>query len=1025
MGLHRDRPALGSVRMVARDPVVSFNRDIKPILAERCFKCHGPDPAAREADLRLDTHAGATAELESGLFAIVPGRPDESALIARITHADEDERMPPADAGDRLSEQEIALLRQWIADGAKWETHWSYVPVAEPVVPRVADGAVHPVDAYVRTRLAQEGLTPSPRADRYTLIRRVSLDLTGLPPTPEEVDAFVNDAREDAYERLVDRLLASPRFGERWATVWLDLARYADTMGYEKDLRRTIWPYRDWVIEAFNADEGFDQFTIDQLAGDLLPGASRAQRVATAFHRNTMTNDEGGTDDEEYRVAAVVDRTNTTMQAWMGVTVGCAQCHAHKYDPISHEEYYSLFAFFNQTQDADRTDESPTMDVPTPEQAESLAAIEAELAAFDARVDALADEVAYEEPPVVDPSSARVATEPVDYYWIDDRVPRGAVEEATGDGNVWHWVDLDAQPAVSGTRASKRTVAEFGQHFFTKASKPLVLHEGDVLVAHVLIDTDAPPREIMLQWFSERKQWDHRAYWGENLINFGADGTHQRLHMGDLPAGGAWVRLEIPIQAVGLEPGDAISGWAFSQHSGTVSWDASGINTREPPDDRELVSMLAWEALARAHPDQLPEPIAQALMIEASERSVEQSQSLRRYYIKNVFSATQDQFTSLDALRREITMRLTAVQQQIPNIPILVENEPDDLRTTHLFERGSFLSPAQVVQPNVPRAFGNLDPSLPRNRLGLARWMVSKDNPLTARVMANRVWEQLFGLGIVETSEDFGTQGSRPTHPALLDDLAWRFMDSGWRFKSLCRLIVTSETYKQSSEVTDAGFERDPRNRLLARGPRFRLHAEMVRDQALATSGLLSDKMFGPPVFPPQPEGVWQVVYSGDRWKTSVGEDRHRRALYTFLRRTSPYPSMTTFDAPSREVCTLRRIPTNTPLQALVTLNDPVYVEAAQGLARLVTLRRDDPSSIARVAMKRVFCRPAAPDEVNEIVALYQNELHHFRSNPDDAVKLASDPIGPIPQGTEAAQLAAWTVVCNVLLNLDETLTRN
>lgn len=679
--------ALVPVPGLAADGEPDFRTQVRPIL-QKCLPCHGPDDHSRMANLRLDSHEAATGQT-GGHVGLVPGNSSASRVIARVTA--EENPMPPT--GERLAADEIEVLSRWIDAGARFERHWAFEPPRRqaPATRSNPSWARNPIDSFVLARIEARGLHPSREADRYTLIRRLSLDLTGLPPTPEAVDAFVSDSSADAYEALVDRLLNSSAFGERWARVWLDLARYADSMGYEKDTLRTIWPYRDWVVRALNENMPFDRFTVLQLAGDLLPEPTTHQLVATGFHRNTMNNTEGGTDDEEYRVAAVKDRVATTGQAWMGMTWGCAQCHTHKYDPLSHREFYSLYAFFNQTVDADTNDDKPVLQL------------------------------------------------------------------------------------------------------------------------------------------------------------------------------------------------------------------AEDVST-----------------------------------------------------------------------------------------PIFRELPADELRETFIHERGNFMSPGEAVEPAVPAAFHALPENAPRNRLGLARWLVSKQNPLTARVAVNRFWARLFGAGIVSTEEDFGTQGLPPTHPALLDWLATEFMRLDWDAKAIIRTIVTSATYRQSSDASPELLDADPRNELLARGARFRLPAETVRDQALAASGLLSAKVGGAPVMPWQPEGVWQVVYSSKQWETSPGEDRYRRALYTLWRRTSPYPSMTTFDAPSGETCTIRRIRTNTPLQALVTLNDPTLMEAAQHLAdRSAREAGREPKDRLNRLFRLTLARPPTDVEASRLLALRTEAANELARDISSARKLA------------------------------------
>jgi hypothetical protein len=798
---------------------IPFNRDIRPILAEHCFKCHGP--IRQQSGLRLDRRDTIQMEAESGAIAVVPGKSDESELIYRVSATDS-KRMPPAAAGKPLAPEQVAKLRAWIDQGAAWEDHWAYVAPRRPNLPKVngADWIRSPIDAFILARLERESLRPSAAADRYSLIRRASLDLTGLPPSPQDVSDFVNDARPDAYERLVDRLLASPAFGERWARVWLDIARYADTQGYEKDNRRTIWRYRDWVIAALNRNLPFDQFTIEQLAGDLLPNPTVEQLIATAFHRNTMTNTEGGTDDEEFRVAAVIDRIDSTMQTWMATTIGCVQCHHHPYDGIDHDEFYRVFAFFNNTEDNDQPDESPTIPTPTEEELARNRVLQSELAQL-----------------------------------------RAAFERQT---------------------------------------------------------------------------------------------------------------IEL----------------AISQHQ--------------------------WERSPTKPPKDIAQPIAAILATPPSHRSNDQRAQLARHY--------RTIAPELKSLREKIS-QVERSAAEVTTTPILRELPPEKRRDTYVFVRGSFLSKGEKVAAGVPKLFPPLSNGAPLNRLTFARWLVDAANPLTGRVMVNRLWEQLFGVGLVSTTEDFGTQGQPPSHPELLDWLACRFVDDGWDIKEMLRLVVVSEAYRQSSRATPELLQRDPENRLLARGPRFRLEAETIRDQALAIAGLLSHKMYGPSVMPPQPDGVWQIVYSGDQWATSPGPDRYRRGIYTFWRRTSPYPSMVAFDAPSREFCVLRRVRTNTPLQSFVTLNDPVFVEAAQMLARrIVTESSGGIKERAAYGFRVCLGRTPTIAEQNQLVALYRTEHDHFLK---DAAAAGAMVQGVAPAaGITPAELAAWTVVANVLLNLDELLTK-
>jgi hypothetical protein len=812
---------------------VEFNRDIRPILSKNCFACHGSDETKRAKGLRLDDREVAVKPLKSGETAIVPGDADASELIARISEEDETLRMPPRKAGNRLKPAEVDVLTRWIQEGAKYDQHWALVPPRKDPLPTVKNASWprNGIDFWILARLEQEDLQPSPEADPYTLLRRVSLDLRGLPPTPEELARFLSDKAPGAYGRAVDRFLDDPAYGERWARMWLDLARYADSAGYGSDPLRTIWRYRDWVIGAFNRNLPYDQFTIEQIAGDLLPGSTLDQKIATAFHRNTMTNTEGGTDDEEFRVAAIKDRVDTTMQVWMGLTMGCAKCHSHKYDPLTNEEYYKFYAIFNQTGDTDQPDESPVIPTPTPE-------ITEQVRKFDMRIEELKERLG---------------------------------QEASAPGLATAQVMWEARVS----------------------SNP----------AHVAARKDVPKEMLAI--------------------------------------------IDLPV----------------------------------------------------------------------ARRTKEQAQQLAKYFrsIAPELKPVRDWIAKLEKERPEI-----------PTVPVMVELAPDKQRGTRVLRKGNFLDPGDPVSPGVPKVLHSLPPGSPVNRLALAKWLVDRANPLTARVTVNRYWAQLFGTGIVATEEDFGTQGELPSHPALLDWMADRYMELSWNTKAMLKLIVTSATYRQSSRVTPALVARDPRNRLLARAPRVRLEAEMVRDQALALSGLLSPKIGGPSVFPPQPEGLWQAAFNGQRtWSTSQGFDKYRRGLYTFWRRTVPYPSMATFDAPSREICAIKRVRTNTPLQALVSLNDPVYVEAAQALARRIV--REGGSKLedrVRYALQLCLCRPPRSGQVEQLIGLYRGEQARYQKDREAAVALACEPLGPLPAGMDPADLAAWTALANVLLNLDAILTK-
>jgi len=946
---------------------VQYGRDIRPIIANACFKCHGPDDAARQAGLRLDTFEGATRMLRDGTAAITPGVPETSTLLARVASHDPSDRMPPPEVGPALDQKSIDTLKQWIAEGAVYQPHWAFVKPERPTLPDVRN-ATWPrngIDFFVLARLEAEGLSPSAEASRATLARRLYLDLTGLPPTPEEVAEFVNDASPAAYEKLVEELLASPHYGERFARVWLDLARYADTKGYEKDDRRTIWRYRDWVIDAFNADMPYDQFTIEQLAGDLLPNATESQVLATAFHRNTMTNDEGGTDNEEFRSAAVIDRVNTTMSVWMAMTIGCAQCHTHKYDPITHREYFQFYDFFNHTEDADVPADTPLLPTPTKEQRLARESLDRAIGVEQLRF-------SY--------ASQRLMENRAD--WENELHKAAASLPVLGDWEMRPFQKTESYDAAFALAAAPAGAAPTDWQAQPQFADGAVhqLHEGEAGVTFLKRTISSPEaREVEFSI-------------GSN------DGFALSLNGNEIAK-------------------DATTRSAAPDQNKVKATLAQGENT--------LVLSVVNSGAGHAfyftmNAQTLPPDVMAALGKAKDARTDEDSKLL------------QDQFAAIAPELAPIRDRLAALRVErnnleasIPQTPVLRELAADQRRKTRVFERGSFLTPGEEVAAAVPAVFPRMQESARMDKLGLAEWLVSPENPLTARVAVNRHWYQFFGAGIVATLEDFGTQGDLPTHPDLLDWLAIEFMARDWSMKELCRLIVTSSTYRQTSEVTPEVLERDPYNKFYTRGPRFRLEAETIRDQALAIGGLLNKQLYGPSVMPPQPEGVWMLVYSSDKWVTSEGADRHRRGLYTFWRRSSPYPSMVAFDAPSREVCTSQRIRTNTPLQAFVTLNDPVYVEAAQSLARRMAQLPDATvEQRAKYGFVAATSREPTPEEIAHLIRLYQSELAHYRGNLDAANEMACNPIGPLPSGIDLADAAAWTVVSNVLLNLDEVLNK-
>jgi len=971
---------------------LDFNRDIRPILSNHCFACHGPDEANRQGGLRLDDAAAATQPADSGQRAIVPGKPDESQLVARVTAIDAAERMPPAEANKPLSAAQRALLRQWIAEGARRQAHWSLVPPVRPPLPPVSDARWprSDIDHFILARLDAAGLKPSPEADRPTLIRRLYLDLIGLLPTPEEAAAFAADPRPDAYEQLVDRLLDSPHYGERWARRWLDLARYADTNGYEKDRTRSMWPYRDWVISSLNADMPFDRFTIEQIAGDLLPDATLSERVATGFHRNTMVNEEGGIDVEEFRFLSHVDRVSTTGAVWLGLTVGCAQCHTHKFDPITQQEYYGLFALLNN---ADELELEVPQAAITAQRAEGLAKITelksqrdaqldpAKLAAWTTEQSAAARPWTPLAPSKVESSGHATMTV------LDDLSVL-----ATGDkpNQDTYLVELDCPlDRVAAIRLEVLPDASLPQHGPGRA--PL-FSEGDFMLGEVsLARVDGESSQPLKL--------------GGATHDYAADKAGAELAIdGDLDTG--WMikgRVGQAHQAVFrlAEPLPAAKSAKLE-----VKLEQRYIH--QMTIGRFRLSLTSDED---AKASSLPADVEQILTLAPRARSAEQLAALRQHYL-----ATAPEFAEVNKAIEELRRKLP----QQPTTLVMQERAPRHARTTRLHHRGEFLSPRDPVEPGVPAALHALPSAAPRNRLGLAQWLVDPANPLVARVTMNRHWQYLFGRGIVRTTEDFGLRGEAPSHPELLDYLATRFVAGGWSIKQMHRLIVSSATYRQSSEGSAAASERDPDNVLLSRGPRVRVEGETVRDLALAASGLLRTTIGGPSVYPPQPAGVSELAYGGAAWPTSTGDDRYRRGLYTFLKRTSPYAAFMTFDGPSGESCLVRRERSNTPLQALTLLNDTVFVEAARALAKRLVNYGPDTRTRIDYLLRVCLTRSANASELAELEQFYQAQHSHLSQSPAAARAV----MGLEGDGEAPLELAAWTLVARAVLNLDEFITR-
>jgi Protein of unknown function (DUF1553)/Protein of unknown function (DUF1549)/Planctomycete cytochrome C len=965
-----------------------FNRDVRPILSAKCFKCHGPDDVARKAKLRLDNRDDAEQ---------VVGKATDSELVRRISATDAKEVMPPPAANKTLTAKEKETLKAWVASGAKYEPHWAFVPVKRPVIPTSRDpkGSANPIDAFIRAKLDKEGLKPAPEADRYTLIRRVYLDLIGIPPTPEEVDAFVNDKAADAYEKVVDNLLANPHYGERWARKWLDLARYADTNGYEKDRQRSIWPYRDWVIQAFNDDMPFDRFTIEQLAGDLLPNATQSQRVATGFHRNTMLNEEGGIDPLEFRYYAVVDRVATTGTTWLGLTTGCAQCHTHKFDPLSHTEYFRLFAFLNNAYE-------PEMPVPTAEQVKKRAEIEEKLE--DLEWDLLTKKLPVEE------------RDKLFAAWL-------AVERK----NAVKWMML-RPTQLDGGPNTKLTLLYDGS----------ILAGGDAmkrdLYTLTLTDMPAGTTAIRIEALPDNSlpsRGPGRAFYegpkGDFLlgeITLTADGKPAKF------ASATEAPPRPGTSAAKALDGDSQTGWAAQGNEGKPSY---AVFVLEKPltaktaklellfERHYAASLGRFRISATKQKDvkarEIPAQVEELLTI-ADEKLLNEERDILMRHWAHVAPELKAARAEIDALRKQIPVPATTL--------VLQERPADNPRPTYRHHRGEFLQPKELVTPGVPAWLPPLPKGEPANRLTFAKWLVSPENPLTARVTVNRQWHAFFGRGLVRTLDDFGYQGEPPTNPELLDWLAAEFMEPTkprdgrpWDIKALHKLIVMSATYRQSARVTPELLAKDSENRLLARGPRVRLDAEQIRDSALEAAGLLSPKMFGPSVFPPQPTNVTtEGTYGAFTWRVSPGEDRYRRGLYTFAKRTAPYAMSGTFDAPSGEACLAKREVTNSALQALTMLNDTVLLEAAQALAKRTVAHAGKTEDRAAFLFRLCLVRQPTAEEVARIAKFYETQRVRFATDPDRADAAAGSGEG------SATERAAWTATARAILNLDEFITK-
>ncbi len=1022
---------VAAVAARAAEPL-SFNRDIRPILSDKCFSCHGPDDGKREAGLRLDRAAGATGELESGERAIVVGRPDESALIARVTSPDPDVVMPPPHLGKAVTAAEADILRRWIAEGAAYQGHWAFSRVERPQVPEPRDPGWcrSPIDRFVLTRLEQANLAPNPEADRIPLARRVALDLTGLPPAPEDIEAFLRDPSPDAYERYVDRLLASEHFGERMAIEWLDAARYADSHGFQADSSRQHWHWRDWVIQAFNANMPFDQFTVRQLAGDLLPGATRDDIIATGFNRNHRINGEGGSIAEEWLVETIIDRVETTGQTWLGLTVGCCRCHDHKYDPITQREFYAFFAFFNSIDETGMLNQNrsggnshPVIRLPDAKQEDELARLArvvddatAAVQAEEATVDGLAADWAEGVRGLLDDTS--IAWQPLEPLEI--RSTGGATFSRLDDGS---WIAAGADPP-SDTYEIEAALPEgtFGGLRIEAIPDPSFAGEGgysrsgngNITITSVEAEIERPDGTVqkidLTRATADYAQDGYdaaQALPGRNKKKGWAINGHKRQAAARVPR-----RLAVlSAQRLDIDENSRvvlrIRQESFEHH--TIGRFRVAFSPVEP-------AVLAADGLS------VPAPVRSAVETPADHRTPEQTRALADFYRANVDGPIR----RAEAARDAATRSLREFEDSLPSAMVMREGRPRD---TFVLLRGEYDKHGERVTAGVPACLPPLPSDVKPDRLALARWITSRDHPLTSRVWVNRQWERFFGMGLVKTSENLGSQAEYPSHPDLLDWLAADFMENGWDMKRMIRAFVTSATYRQAATVAPDKLAADPENRLLARAPRIRLPGEIVRDQALAAAGLLVPAIGGPSVRPWMPDGVWDEtsVYGDLRgYKPDSGSGRYRRSMYTIWKRTAAPPTMLLFDAPNREICTVKRGRTNTPLQALALLNETTFIEAAHGLAGRMLADAKSAATADRIAhgFQLALGRRPEPAELATLVAGFEADRARFAAAPEAAARYAAVGLVRKPEGVADADFAAASLAANVILNLDEFVMR-
>ncbi len=1027
------------------DGPIDFVRDVRPILSDTCFKCHGPDPETREADLRLDTLEGLTSE-QGGTAAVVPGKPADSQLLKRILSVDPDERMPPPDSNKSLTSEQQQVLQQWIEQGAVWTEHWAFVAPREPQLPKVNNPAwcLNPIDRFVLSQLEHVGLFPAPQAPAHTLVRRLFLDLIGLPPTPEEAEMWIakiwpnsesSTSDEVAYQELITHLLNSPHYGERWGRRWLDLARYADSNGYEKDRDRSIWPYRDWVVSALNQDMPFDQFTMEQIAGDMLPNATQSQRIATGFHRNTMLNEEGGIDPLEFRFHAMTDRVATTGTTWLGLTLGCCQCHTHKYDPVTHTEYYQVMALLNNA-------DEPSLELPsmfsTGDFNESWQDNQRQAARL------------IQELPQHWPLAADTAT--------PQTSPTGkATSEATGDSSTKStngeadraaavkaayekWVAVERANAVRWSHLQPVT-ATSNLPILTIEADATIFASGDTAKRDEYVVTfaahDSPISALRLEALPDERlpaRGPGSTYYEGTLGDFYL--VELKASSGDIPVRFASASESYAKNRFGNNPasaqfsldGDVQTGWSVDGRQGERH--VAVYQLAEPlPAGAELTIALTFgrhfasslgrfrfSATQSDHPTlarATSGDVERLLLRDPAQWNAEHNQKLFEQFL----------LSAPELAKHTDKIRALLARPTLPTTLVLAERPAQHPRPTHRHHRGEYLQPAELVEPGIPAFLSQSKRGLPKDRLGFAKWLVDRDNPLTARVIVNRQWAALFGTGIVATLDDFGLQGEAPSHPELLDWLAIQFMhEDQWSLKRLHRRLVSSRTYRQASQVNPQAAKLDPGNRLLSYAPRFRLEAEILRDSLLVASGQLSRKLGGPPVRPPQAEGISDVAYGSPKWEASAGADRYRRSLYTFVKRTAPFAMTSTFDAPSGEACIAKRSRSNSPLQALTLLNDEMLIDMARAAGQRSALAdTENPLQHAQQLQqlfRSVLVRPASDDELQLLHEFWQAQQQAFAAQPNLAQQFASQ------ENDHPAHTAAWIATARALFALDETQTR-